>query len=780
MVGKGRADSLVAKPPVCGQRHRMKKIPGIVVKQILQSLKSGATEVADMPCPRVRAGQVLIRTHATLVSAGTERMLAEFGRAGWLDKARQQPEKVRMVIEKIRTDGLLQTLDAVRSKLDEPMPMGYCNAGTVIEVGAGVEGFAVGDRVASNGRHAELVTVPVNLCAKVPDAVSDEAAAFTVLGAIALQGVRLAQPTLGESFVVSGLGLVGLLTVQLLRAQGCRVLGMDYDAARLALAQEFGAEIVNLGQGGDWNAAAVAFSRGRGVDGVIVAAATASDEPIHQAAQMCRKRGRIVLVGVTGLHLSRADFYEKELSFQVSCSYGPGRYDPEYEQKGRDYPVGFVRWTEQRNFEAVLDMMAEGKLNVAALISHRFPIERAADAYETILGKTASLGVLLEYPGAGGSKTADEPVVTIAVTPRAKTAAAGVPTVGVIGAGNYASRFLMPALRRSGARLKIVASATGASAGIAARKHEAEFATSDADVVLRDPEVAAVVIATRHDSHAALVCDALRAGKHVFVEKPLALTLEELAQIEAALTPSPALPREAEEGVLSPTLPTPGTTPSPSPATRGRVGVGANYPAPILMVGFNRRFAPHARRMKELLTTVAEPKCFVMTVNAGAIPEAHWTQDRESGGGRVIGEVCHFIDLLRFLAGAAITSTQVAVIGPSAGGRVRDDKVSITLGFDDGSIGTIHYFANGHKAFPKERLEVFCAGRILQLDNFRKLAGWGWPGFSSLRLWRQDKGQPACVAAFLSAVRGDSAAPIPLGEIIEVSRVSIEVAEKAR
>jgi predicted dehydrogenase/threonine dehydrogenase-like Zn-dependent dehydrogenase len=773
------------------------------LKQVLQSLKTGATEVADLPAPRVAAGQCLIRTTCTLVSAGTERMLLEFGKAGLIDKARQQPDKVRQVIEKIRTDGLMATLDAVRAKLDEPMPMGYCNVGTVVALGAGVQGFSMGDRVASNGRHAEFVAVPANLCAKVPDAVGDEAAAFTVLSAIAVQGMRLAQPTLGESFVVSGLGLIGLLTVQLLRAQGCRVLGMDFDAQRLALARQSGADTVDLSggagasgamnprptaeaglvgrsvsapnqgvaYGADWASAAQAFSRGRGVDGVLVTASTSSDEPIRQAAKMCRKRGRIVLVGVTGLNLSRADFYEKELSFQVSCSYGPGRYDPEYEQKGHDYPVGFVRWTEQRNFEAVLDMLAEGKLDVGPLVSHRYPIAEAAKAYETILGSEPSLGVLVQYPGGAGM--ADVSAAAVTVTPAARAgAAAGAATVGFIGAGNYASRVLLPAFKKAGATVKIVASASGASAGIAASRHGVELASSDARAALDDPAISAVVIATRHDSHAGLVCEALRAGKHVFVEKPLALTLEELAAI-----------REAYEG-------------------HGAINPRPTDGRSVLMVGFNRRFSPHARRIKALLGSVAEPKCFVMTVNAGAIPPEHLTQDREAGGGRLVGEACHFIDLLRFLAGAAITSTQVMVMGAAPGVRVRDDKASITLGFSDGSIGTIHYFANGHKAFPKERLEVFCAGRILQLDNFRKLIGWGWPGFSGMRLWWQDKGQQACVAAFLEAIggrqsgainprptaeeglvgRGFSAptAPIPFDEIMEVSRVAIEAAGLAR
>jgi predicted dehydrogenase/threonine dehydrogenase-like Zn-dependent dehydrogenase len=715
------------------------------MKQILQNIRSGATQVADLPRPQAGRGQLLICTRASLISAGTERMLVEFGKAGWLDKVRQQPEKVRMVLEKIRTDGLLATVDAVRSKLDQPIPMGYSSVGTVVEIGAGVSGFAIGDRVASNGHHAEVVAVPANLCARVPATVADEPAAFTVLGAVALQGVRLAQPTLGESFVVSGLGLIGLLAVQLLRAQGCRVLGTDFDAARLALAREYGAETIQLGAAADWQSAALAFSRGRGVDGVLIAASTDSDEPVHQAAQMCRKRGRIVLLGVAGLNLRRSDFYEKELTFQVSCSYGPGRYDTAYEDKGQDYPVGFVRWTEQRNFEAALDMLAEGKLHVSGLVSHRFPVERAPEAYEVIVGPAQSLGVLLEYPGAEKSP-ASVTSATVAATPGGQGLTRAVGTaVGFLGAGAYASRILGPAFSKGGARIKVVSSAGGTSAGIFAGKHGVPVATSDNHVVFGDADVGTVVIATRHDSHADLVCQALAAGKHVFVEKPLAIALDELARV-----------RQAYESA--------------------RAMAGAPL---VLMVGFNRRFSPHVRRMKPMLAQIGGPKCFVMTVNAGDIPGDHWIQDREQGGGRVIGEACHFIDLLRFLAGAEIRATQVSVVGGESSAAVSDDKVTISLEFADGSIGTVHYFANGHRSFPKERLEVFCAGRILQLDNFRRLRAWGWPGSSSHRLWRQDKGQQECVNAFLAAAGGRAAAPIPVDEIFEVSRVTIEAASMA-
>jgi predicted dehydrogenase/threonine dehydrogenase-like Zn-dependent dehydrogenase len=704
------------------------------VKQILQSLKSGATDVAEVPAPGASRGSLLIRTSRSLISAGTERMLVDFGKANLLDKARKQPDKVRMVVDKVRTDGLLPTIESVRNKLDQPLPLGYCNVGVVVEVGAGVSGFEVGDRVASNGKHAEVVSVPMNLCAKVPDAVPDEQAAFTVLSAIALQGVRLVQPTLGEAVVVTGLGLIGLVTVQLLRAHGCRVLGIDFDPSKLALARRFGAETVDLSVGQDPVAAALRFSRGRGVDAVLVTAATESHEPMHQAALMCRQRGRIVLVGVAGLKLSRDDFFKKELTFQVSSSYGPGRYDPSYEEKGQDYPVGFVRWTEQRNFEAVLDMMADGRLDVTSLVSHRFPIAAAAAAYELVTGTEPSLGIVLEYSGATPASAAR----TISLAAPAGTATAGdAPVVSFVGSGNYATAVLIPAFKEAGARLHSVASSSGVSGLHAGRKFGFAQTTTDTQSVFADEAANTVVITTRHDSHARLVMQALSAGKNVFVEKPLCLTLAELAEIEhlyARLAETSAVPR--------------------------------------LMIGFNRRFAPHVQEIKRLLAGTSGPKAFVMTVNAGALARDHWTLDPEVGGGRIIGEGCHFIDLLRFLADAPISRHAVTALQSATG-----DTVSIQLTFADGSIGTVHYFANGSKSFPKERLEVFASGRVLQLDNYRKLTGFGWPGFRSMNLWRQDKGQKACAAAYLAAVRDGREAPIPFAEIVEVSRVSIQASE---
>ncbi len=706
------------------------------MRQILQNLANGDTRLFDVPAPKAGRGQVLINTSASLISAGTERMLVGFGRANWIDKARQQPDKVRQVLEKVQTDGLAATIDAVQSKLDQPLALGYCNVGSVAELGAGVSGFQVGDRIASNGKHAEVVAVPKNLCARIPDGVSDEAAAFTVIGAIGLQGIRLADPKIGECVAVIGLGLIGLMTVQMLRAHGCRVLGIDFDEARLELARRFGAETVNPAAGEDVLARASSFSRGAGVDAVLITASTKTNDPVSQAAKMSRKRGRIVLVGVVGLELSRADFYEKELTFQVSCSYGPGRYDPAYEEGGQDYPIGFVRWTEQRNFEAILDLMASGALDVAPLISHRFAFEQAEDAFALLTSDEPSLGILLTYSPDANPERLETRSVELAPAP-----APGKATTAFLGAGNYAGRVLIPAFKAAGAKLKTVVSGGGVSAVHFGAKHGFSEASTDGSKALDDASIDTVVIATRHDAHARQVLSALRARKHVFCEKPLCLTLDELAEIE---TETAARPKQ------------------------------------LLMVGFNRRFAPLTIKAKSLLESIAEPKAFIMTVNAGEIPASHWTQDPNVGGGRIVGEACHFIDLIRHLVGAPITGWHALALGSSGGSAIRDDKASISLAFADGSTGVIHYLANGHKSFPKERLEVFAGGRILRLDNFRSLRGWGWKGFSKLSNLRQNKGQTACAKAFVEAVQQGAPSPIPLPEILEVSRVTIEAAAALR
>ncbi|PMO62219.1 dehydrogenase [Vibrio breoganii] len=705
------------------------------MKQVLQNISNGETSLVDVPCPQAKSNNLLIATSKSLVSVGTERMLIDFGKANFIDKARQQPDKVKMVLGKIKTDGLMPTVEAVRSKLDQPLPLGYCNVGRVLDNGG--TGFEVGTRIVSNGNHAEVVRVPKNLCAKVPDNVDDESASFTVLGAIGLQGVRLINPTLGECVVVTGLGLIGLITVQLLRANGCRVLGIDFDSSKCELARKLGAETVDLSNGEDPIKAAEVFSRGRGVDGVIITASTKSSEPLSQAATMCRQRGRIVLVGVIGQEISRADFFAKELTFQVSCSYGPGRYDTEYEDKGNDYPIGFVRWTEQRNFEAVLDMMASGALDVKPLITHRFSIDDALEAYKC-LDDRASLGIVLDYPNDDVEALTSRSVELDAQNPSTPSSA----TCAFIGAGNYASRVLMPAFKGAGATLNTVVTSAGMSAVHHGKKQGFAKASTDYSDVLSDNDIDTVVIATQHNLHAQQTIDAIRAEKHVFVEKPLALIESEVEQIEQAYLESKSKPK--------------------------------------VMVGYNRRFAPHIVKMKELMGSVKGPKTFIMTMNAGDIPADHWTQDPSVGGGRIIGEACHYIDLMRHLAGCKITGFNAMCMGDAPGVAIREDKASITLAFEDGSIGTIHYFANGGKDFPKERIEVFANDAVLQLDNFRKLTGFGWKGFSNMKLSRQDKGQNNCSKAFVDSIKQGTISPISFDEIIEVAKVSCQVAEQLR
>ena len=695
------------------------------MQQVIQSLADGVTSVVDVPSPSPRPGELLIQSHCSLVSAGTERMLVAFGKANWLDKARHQPDKVQQVLQKLGTDGLLSTFDAVRHKLQAPLSLGYCNVGTVVAVGDGVQGFKPGDRVASNGPHAELVAVPQLLCASIPPDVSDEAAVFTVLASIGLQGIRLASPSLGETFLVSGLGLIGLLSAQLLQAQGCRVLGIDPDPCKCRLAATFGIDVLALGSCSDPLPWILERTAGNGVDGALITAATSSSEPMHLAAEACRQRGRLVLVGVTGLELRRDLFYKKELSFQVSCSYGPGRYDPAYEREGHDYPLGFVRWTQQRNFQAVLLALASGNLRTEALISHRYPIEQAPKAYELLTGSEPCLGILLQYPNS--TKQVQCTIALPALSDRTFYPSVATPLLSVVGAGNYASSVLIPAFSKAGAHFHTLAASSGLRPSLLGYRHGFHQASTDIASTIADSAAQAVVIATRHDSHAALVQQALAAGKHVFVEKPLCLTAKELDAIEASMASSSGL----------------------------------------LMVGFNRRFAPLLLELRHQLSRLPGPRAFVYTCNPGAIPADHWTQDPQRGGGRLLGEVCHFVDLLRHLSGSPIEQLQLL---EAADNKPCPDTLTLSLRFSDGSIGTVHYLANGSKAFPKERLEVFASGRVLRLDNYRKLRAWGIPGFRTRRRLAQDKGQLACCRAFLAAISAGGPAPIPASELLEVQR----------
>ena len=701
------------------------------MKQILQHLKTGEMQLTEVPCPQVGRGQVLIQTKASLISAGTEKMLIEFSKGNLIQKARSQPDKVKQVLDKMKTDGLMPTLDAVFRKLDEPLPLGYCNAGVVLEVGAGIADLQPGDRVISNGNHAEVVCAPRNLVSKIPDGVTDEHAAFTVLSSIALQGIRLAQPTLGEKVMVFGMGLIGIITTQLLRASGCEVLGVDFNTERLAMAESFGAKTVDLSKRADPIAAANGWTGEKGVDAVLITASAKTDDIMHQAAESCRKRGRIVLVGVVGLNIRRDDFFAKELTFQVSASYGPGRYDEAYEQMGQDYPAGFVRWTEGRNFEAVLSAMANGGLDVNLMITHRVQFENALKAYETVENDSSALGVVLKY----GDDVDRSGVVAVSQTP---AEAAGKTVIGVIGAGNFCNATLLPALAKAEARLAYIADLDGAAAKHAASKAGAEKAVTDYRQILDDREVDAVFVVTGHSTHARFICEALEACKHVFVEKPLAMNEDEMEQVESAIRDHPSL---------------------------------------MLMVGFNRRFSPHTVKMKELLTGRGGPLCMNMTVNAGAIPAGHWVQDPERGGGRIIGEGCHFMDLLSFIADSPIKSVSAFMVGE--GPAVRGDKMSIIMEFSDGSVGTVNYFANGAKNYPKEMLEVFSDERVLRMENFRVTRGFEVAGFKKFKTARQDKGHAAEMVAFVQRVKDGGEPLIPFAQLANITRASFAAVESA-
>lgn len=692
------------------------------MKQFIQTFKTGKLELLETPVPTPGAGTALIQTKKSLISVGTERMLIDFAKASLFEKARKQPDKVKQVLDKIKTDGFMTTFRAVQNKLSEPTALGYSNVGVIRELGRQVEGFQVGDRVLSNCAHAEFVIAPQNLMAKIPDNVSDEAATFTVVSSIGLQGIRLANPTLGETFVVIGLGLIGQLTVQLLVANGCRVLGIDIDARKVALAKQFGAEAFALDYSESVIESCIALTGGYGVDGVIVTASTKSNEPLLTAAKLCRQRGRIILVGVTGMEIPRALLYEKEISFQVSCSYGPGRYDSQYEDQGIDYPFGLVRWTENRNFQAVLGLMSQGKLQTDPLITHRYAFDDITNAYELIL-KSNPLGVILSYP------EEDLPLTREITFSQPKISLDQKAVVGFLGVGQFAKGVLLPALAKTNAIPHTIASKSGFSGTLSAKKFGFQKAISDYAPILDSDDINTVFICTRHGQHARLVCEALAKNKHVFVEKPLALTLDELESVKTALSQSKGL----------------------------------------LMVGFNRRFSPLVQQLKQQLKQRKNPACITYTVNAGYIPRDHWVHDATQGGGRLLGEGCHFIDTVRFLVGSPIAS--IFAVKTQGHSETDEDKFSITLTFKDGSIATIHYFANGSNQFPKEQIHVFAENKTYVIDNYKTLKGFGNSIKKSLS--SQDKGHSAEILAFIDAASKTGVPPIPYDELFEVSLATL-------
>ena len=685
-------------------------------------MNDGKTSLTEVPIPLCNSQSVLIQTSHTLVSLGTEKMLVDFGKGSFLNKAKQQPDKVKEVIAKVKTDGLAPTIAAVKNKLEQPIPLGYCNVGNVIEVGRDVTEFKVGDRVASNGPHAEYVSVPKNLVAKIPEGVRDEQAAFTVIGSIGLQGIRLVNPTLGETVVVVGLGLIGLITVQLLKANGCNVIGFDFDQSKVDLANSYGIDAVNPGKGVKQVEYVLAKTNQVGCDAVIITASNPSNEIISQSAQMSRKRGRIVLVGVIGLDIKRSDFYEKELSFQVSCSYGPGRYDSSYEEGGNDYPLPYVRWTEKRNFEAVLNALSNGTLDVDSLITERVPFENYSEIYNNI-GKGNSIASLLVYDTE--KKSSDPRNVKIT---ESKTYAAGKPVLGVIGAGNFTGSTILPKLKVAGAQIKSIASSKGLSGSIQAKKYFIENSTTDHKGILTDSEINTVLVTTQHGSHAMFVSEALESDKHVFVEKPLSTTWDGLEKVEKAL--------EDSKGWVT--------------------------------VGFNRRFAPLALELKKRLSPA--PMNIIATMNAGFIPPEVWVHDLKAGGGRIIGEACHFIDLCTYFTGSKVVEVCMNAIGPDA--QANTDNASILLRYENGSNAVINYFSNGSKTYSKERVEVHQQNSTLVLDNWRKLTGFGVRGFSSKKS-KQDKGHFNQFKQLLDSVEKASGPTIPWEEVLNTSKATL-------
>jgi predicted dehydrogenase/threonine dehydrogenase-like Zn-dependent dehydrogenase len=722
------------------------------MKQLLQNISTGKATVVDVPAPQAGQSEILVRVGASLVSAGTERMVVEFAEKNFVQKAMARPDLVRQLINKASREGVLSTISSIRRRLDTDMALGYSNAGEIIEVGHGISEFKIGDRVACAGGgyavHAEVVRIPRNLAAKIPSSTSSrpeiefEEAAFATVGAIGLQGLRLASPQLGETVAVIGLGLIGLLVVQLVRAAGCIAIGMDIDKQRCQLAQELGCNLA-VRDGAQMRAIVAAATAGKGADSVLITASTKSNEPVILAGDIARDCGRVVAVGAVGLEIPRKTYYEKELSFYVSRSYGPGRYDPEYEQFGHDYPIGYVRWTENRNMQAFLQLLAEGRIDVKKLITHRFDIQQADQAYELITAKTHEpfTGIIIRYPISAST------VRRVDLLPRneAGTLATGKVTLGMLGAGNFATAVLLPVLKNT-ANVELVglATASGASARAAGARHGFSYCSSDYHQIMQDPRISTVVIATRHNLHAAQVIAALEAGKHVFCEKPLCLSEHELGEISAAYQ-------------------------------RTRSGDAR----PLLMVGYNRRFASLAIQMRDFLIGAVEPLMMQYRINAGFLPATHWTQRPEEGGGRILGEVCHFIDFLVWLSGRRVMSVYASVLPNN--GKYRDDNLTATLEFEDGSVGTITYVANGDISFPKERIEAFGGGSVATLDDFRVLTTMrtGRQQINRSRL-RQDKGHATEWQAYAKAISSGDPAPISFEEIVNVSQASFRLLDSLR
>ena len=713
------------------------------MKQLLQNYRTGQMRVEDVPAPALQPGGVVVRNRFSVVSAGTERATVEFARQSMLGKARSRPDLVKQVISRVRRDGLRATYKTVMSSIDQFTPMGYSSAGEVVEVGEGVDSVSVGDLVACAGggyaSHAEAVYVPRNLVVPLPDGVTPEQGAFGTLGAIAMQGIRRAELMPGESVAVIGLGLIGQITVQILLAYGCPVMGIDIDPAKVAAAKKYGMEASGVIGVDDLAGTAQALSGGAGVDAVVITAATQTSGPVELAGELARERGRVSAVGDVGLDIPRRLYYAKELDVRVSRSYGPGRYDASYEEHGIDYPLPYARWTEQRNMAEFLRLVGAGRIDLAPVITHTFPIDQAAEAYRLVIDNPDNetfLGVLLEYP-AGSAPLSRRVTLNDSIS---ASGANGTINVGLIGAGSFARGTITPIIEQlDGLHLRAVASARGANARDVASRYKAEYATTDSDEIMGDDQIHLVIASARHNVNNRIAVDALRAGKHVHVEKPLALDLDQLRDVAAAA-------RDTDAG---------------------------------LMVGFNRRFAPHVVAMKKVFEGRSTPLMMHYRVNAGFIPADSWVHDPVEGGGRIIGEVCHFIDLLHFLAGAPPVSVFATRLPPSGESVLSDDNVLISLDFADGSRGSITYSALGAANQPKEHIEVMGAGRSALLDDYRQLEIFDGKGTNKTG-GRQDKGHRAQFQAFANAIVTGGAPPIPQDELLLSSLATILVGESLR
>ena len=706
------------------------------MKQLLQNTRNGKSTVEDVPVPTPREGQALVKTEASVVSAGTERMSVEFAQKSLLGKANSRPDLVKQVIDKGKREGWVNTAQAAFNRLDQPMGPGYSSAGTIVALGKNMSGFKVGQRVACAGSgyavHAEYNVVPKNLLTPLPKNVDFESAAFTTLGAIALHGFRIAEPQIGENVAIIGMGLLGLLAAQIATAAGCNVLGIDVDSSRISLASSLGLQAVLRADAVD---SSVAFTSNRGFDVILICADTKSNDPVELAGVIARDRARVVATGAVGLSFPRKVYYEKEISFINSRSYGPGRYDLNYEEQGNDYPLGYIRWTEGRNFEAVIDLMAKGQLQVKSLITHRFDISEATKAYEVITGKTNEkfLGVLLTYPK---METTEE---TKVIFPSIVHLPSSIVKLGVLGAGSFANSVLLPSIQKAGdIELVGIASSGGLHAQHAGKKFGFQYATSDDEQILNDPNINTVAILTRHDTHPDLIVQALKAGKHVFVEKPLAINSIQLSAISKQLLQTDNC---------------------------------------MLTAGFNRRFSPLAQQLKSQIASLQESKHIHYRVNAGAIPLNHWTQDPNVGGGRIIGEGCHFVDFITFLVGEAPISVTAHALPDN--GKYREDNVSMTFTFTDGSIGIVDYLANGDKSFPKERVEVFCGGQIAVLDDFVSLQTVK-NGTKKEVKRAQNKGWVDEWKVFAKAIREGGEPPISYEQLIGVTKATFAALESIR